>query len=445
VRAKVLVIGVLFATALVACSGAAASATRLRGVVMGPPECSAGAQLCLKVPGISAMAIAPDQRHLYALTWDGDRIFGVVGWSIAADGTLQYDKPVACLAHPQLGRHPAGCEQVHGWPPPNEIADPNGSIIVAPDGRHVYVAAFDTITAFARGANTGELHQLDTTAGCVTRAPVRGCTRGRGIRRAGRVAVSPDGRSLYVTSDGDRTAGLAVFARDVTTGALDQLPGARGCVNSGLSGCTRNARQLTEPQDLLVTADGRYVYVAAGRAPYGDARGGIATFVRDPRNGSLFQPARGRGCVNTHGRRGCRHDSRIGAILMLRGAPDGHALYSITWADDRGPLVHPVARDGSVKRSTAPARWPLSDGPAALAVGPDGRIYAPDSTDGFVVFRRPGGHRLRPLACWQAQEGRCRRSRVFDFNVSASVVPAPDGRAVYMNGNGGVITIRFGR
>jgi len=56
-----------------------------------------------------------------------------------------------------------------------------------------------------------------------------GCVNGRGLAGAATVAISPDDAFVYVgTRAGD---GIAVFARNTTTGDLTQLSGTDSCVN----------------------------------------------------------------------------------------------------------------------------------------------------------------------------------------------------------------------
>ena len=91
------------------------------------------------------------------------------------------------------------------------------------------------------------------------------------------LAVSPDGKNVYVTGIGGR---LGIFDRDPATGKLTQKPGSEGCFAEGRPrGDCRPAAPLHEALAVVVSPDGRSVYVAAYNGS------GIAIFDRDPRPG----------------------------------------------------------------------------------------------------------------------------------------------------------------
>src|SRR4051795_109505 len=81
----------------------------------------------------------------------------------------------------------------------------------------------------------GALSQLAGNPGCYTddgnavpSTPASGaCTNVRATHGGYGGAVSPDGKSLYFANN---TNGIAVFSRDLASGALTQLVGTPGCV-----------------------------------------------------------------------------------------------------------------------------------------------------------------------------------------------------------------------
>ena len=104
-------------------------------------------------------------------------------------------------------------------------------------GRFVYITGYsaDSLLVFSRDAASGRLTQLAGTAGCI-RPNRTDCAPVTGLDGPSAIAIAQDGTSLYVASSAGT---LTSFARDVTTGALTQLPLGVGCLSDGeLGGCT---------------------------------------------------------------------------------------------------------------------------------------------------------------------------------------------------------------
>jgi DNA-binding beta-propeller fold protein YncE len=122
------------------------------------------------------------------------------------------------------------------------------------------VATNAGIAVLARSPADGSLRQLPGVAGCISASAAGGCTPARALRAVGAIALSPDGGTLYATT---RSQAVAVLARDRATGGLAQPAGEDGCANAtGADGC-RGVAALTMPFAVAVSPDGRNVYVGS--------------------------------------------------------------------------------------------------------------------------------------------------------------------------------------
>ena len=144
----------------------------------------------------------------------------------------------------------------------------------------------------------GALSPLPGRAGCIYEPPEADaepsplaeiCTPGRALLGATAVAISPDGRNVYVGASGDEA--VAVFARDPSTGALRQLPGSAGCVAETPEtwGCM-STHPLFDLTAIAVSPDGKNVYAVAGGY-------GLTVFRRVPGSGALIPLSGQTGCV----------------------------------------------------------------------------------------------------------------------------------------------------
>jgi len=223
------------------------------------------------------LAVSPDGESVYVTSVLGDAINV---FDRAADGTLAQKADAAgCVS--QTGADGDGgmtCADGRGL-------DGAHAVTVSPDGMSVYVASpfGNAVAVFDRAAD-GTLAQKADAAGCVSQTGADGdggmtCADGRGFGGAHGVAVSPDGRSLYVPAlSGDA---VAVFDR-AADGVLAQKAGAAGCISQtgadGDGGMTcADGRGLDGPVPVEVSPDGKSLYV--GALFFGDA---VAVFDRQP-------------------------------------------------------------------------------------------------------------------------------------------------------------------
>jgi DNA-binding beta-propeller fold protein YncE len=315
-------------------------------------------------------------------------------------------------------------------------------LVVSPDGRHVYVAAYGShaVAVFARGRRTGLLEQLPGRRGCVRHRRGRGCASGRALGGPASIAISPDGRNVYVAAAGSDA--LSVFARNLRTGVLRQLSGPSGCVSARPGGGCTVGRALNEPTSVAVSPDGARVYLAGRRFP-----SGVAVFARAS-DGSLGQLGGTGGCVSHRGGLGCsaargmsapeevlvtpdsRHvlvaGSRSNAVAVLRSGPAG-----LSQADGAAGCISRAGDEGC-------AAGRELRGPVDLAISADGRsVYSASSiADGVAVLTRDRvtgalTQSSRRTGCISqgGSGGRCEPGEALDEVWGIAV--SPDGRNVY--------------
>jgi DNA-binding beta-propeller fold protein YncE len=310
-------------------------------------------------------------------------------------------------------------------------------IAISPDGRHAYVASFgsNAVTVFARSRATGALSQLRGARGCVAHLGAGPCARGRALARPTAVAVSPDGRNVYVAAS--ESNALAAFARNPRTGALRQLTGAAGCLSQLPGGGCLDGRALNEPAAVAVSPDGRRVYLAGRRAP-----SGVAVLTR-ARDGSLSQPAGQAGCVTSGGRDGCAAAVPIHSPEDVAVSPDSSTVFVAALRSNSIVVLRRtpagLVQTGCIAMSTREGctRGHALQGPAELAISPDGRrVYvAASGADSVVHLRsdRATGAltqaRGRAGCIRQSGSRRCGRGRTLDEVWSLAL--SPDGRNLY--------------
>ncbi|HUI25583.1 MAG TPA: beta-propeller fold lactonase family protein, partial [Candidatus Kryptonia bacterium] len=138
-------------------------------------------------------------------------------------------------------------------------------VAISPDGRHLYAAGFadNAVVVLGRDSLTGALTLIETK--------VNGVDGVRGISGPTAIAVSPDGRHVYVAGGNENA--LAVFARDANTGMLTFVQVLRDGI-AGVDG-------LMAPSAIAASPDGSSVYVAAFTS------NALAVFTRDRSSGAL--------------------------------------------------------------------------------------------------------------------------------------------------------------
>lgn len=340
-------------------------------------------------------------------------VLGHPGFGAAEPGELnQLPPPFACI---QENGDDVLCKDAHGLDGAYEAA-------ISPDGKNLYVTALfgDTLAIFSRHTTTGVLTQLADPDGCLAQSGDGvTCTDATGLNGPNSVAVSPDGKHVYVGSN----SGIAVFARNPAGGQLAQLPGADGCLRvlgGGATGCADIVGPIG-PSHLTFTRDGKYLYAAAQS---GDA---VGVFARDRLTGVLTQLPAPAGCLAENGD-GIECTDVVGlngpdAIVLPR---NGKQVYVASREGDTIAVFERDRTTGALTQFPAPAGCIAENGDGIEctdAVGLDGAASLAMSKTGRQLYVASAvGHSVA----------------IFARNAATGVLtqlPAPSG-CIAMNGDG---------
>ena len=243
---------------------------------------------------------------------------------------------------------------------------------ISPDGRSAYLDAYGgvtngTLSVFSRDPVTGLLAQLAGTAGCLSddgasEDGAATCTNARLVDSGDghSIAISADGRFVYVAAQSP-VAGVAIFARDTTTGALTQLAGTAGCVSAdgssedGPNTCADGRALEDGVSSVAITPDGAYLYATTypnRPAAPGDSAPGIAIFSRDATTGALTQLAGKDGCTTSDGSdvdgaTDCNAAPALDQVFEV-AMPDNTFVYAANRVDDLVAALRRTATGGLV-------------------------------------------------------------------------------------------------
>ena len=337
------------------------------------------------------------------------------------------------------------------------IAAAERAAAVSPDGKNVYLVAQsnpealegDAIDVFDRDPATGALTQKAGAEGCFAASGRDGCVRYQALHGAREAAVSPDGRNVYVTTG----AGIVVFSRDATTGALTPIAGPTECLGkSRLKAPCKPGQGLIGANSLAFSPDGSELYVSSLAYPT------IGILHRDPLTGTLSTA----GCVAAApGPRGCGGiPVGEGATDAIVASTDGRSVYTVAVDiryEDVITRVDSFARqaNGGLRRTAGRAGCFHPHGSQGcpggrgmrdiegVALSPDGRSlyvtshFGDSSKAGAVtIFRRAASGALSQPpgkeACLAANGGECATDKA--LAGANSVAVSPDGTDVFVTG-----------
>jgi 6-phosphogluconolactonase (cycloisomerase 2 family) len=283
---------------------------------------------CVQDAGIVGGDCAQSTPGLIGATWavvtpDGKSVYASSGNGAVV--RFKRDKHSGALT-------PKGCIQAtgasFGCAQTAEGLNGAGALAVSADNRSVYVTSESgAIVTFKRETSSGRLEPK----GCIedsTHVTLVCSDTTSGLDSAEALAVSDDGKSVYVTS-GFANA-IVRFHRNTHSGLLT----AKGCVddNDTTPVCSKHANGMEEGAAVAVSHDGKSVYYGSGTD---DA---IVRFQRDRNSGALTS----KGCIDdndtstdpTQGEDNCAASTNgLAKVTSVAISRDGKSVYTTSETD----------------------------------------------------------------------------------------------------------------
>jgi hypothetical protein len=228
------------------------------------------------------------------------------------------------------------------------------SLAISPGGRFAYLDGYGhhnstvvPVLSVFRRKSDGTLRQLPGKKGCFSpdgssEDGPNTCTNARNLDSgdATSLVISRDGKYLYVASQlqimSVRIGGVAIFRRNLKTGALHQLAGKSGCVSAtgesedGPDTCTR-AREIDSTSNVHITPDQKFLYASNYDGP---PHSGIAVFKRSARSGQLHQLKGRNGCITDDGT-----TEQSGTDVVCRKSPNLYNPWDVATPDNHFAYV----------------------------------------------------------------------------------------------------------
>ena len=386
------------------------------------------------------VAVSPDDKNVYVASAGGSD--AVAAFSRAGDtGALT---AIGCVSDSGGDGRPG----TDGFCANGDALLGASGIVVSPDGRHVYVSSHSSngVTWLARDA-AGKL----TSAGCIKNYPrADRCRAGFGLEGTSGVAVSPDGKNVYVTAD--LPGSVSVFSRDAETGNLEPVM----CVSeNGSDGLCADGTALQGASSVVVAPDGRQVFVTA------DVIGGVTAYARDAATGALTPQS----CLLDKAPKGgsCTSAPRLAGAAASAITPDGKTLL-VASSDDQALALFARNADtgaltpaGCVKHQdpqgddAVDAEEEFEDeeeaeeaqadctpakalyAPREVVVSSDGRGVFAVGGDSLAAFRRdPGSGRVTQTGCAEAERSYKSCSETRNAFEPRGIAASSDARSLYV-------------
>jgi 6-phosphogluconolactonase (cycloisomerase 2 family) len=315
--------------------------------------------------------------------------------------------------------------------------------VLSPDGKELYVAVAGgtppgggptedaAVFVFDRNTATGAVtRRISGPTSCVTSSGSSGaCGHAPTLSNPQDMLVSPDGKSVYVTTYG--TNSIVELAR----GSDGGLTVMSQCHNdTGSNSCVADTGMVGTPRGMAMDSLSKNLYVSVDG---GTGIGSLLVYDRDGATGNLTQKADPNGCWSENGvtanckpATGISHDS-----FQLALSPDDKSLYSTGWNEahsyvsgsDTGDSCFPIF---SVWICTASANGTIAifgrnaDGTLTQAAVPNGCLSSNGRDGGQVFASRP------PANCKVDTPG---------LLIAHSAVVTPDNNFLYVGADNAVL------
>jgi 6-phosphogluconolactonase (cycloisomerase 2 family) len=279
------------------------------------------------------------------------------------------------------------------------------ALMISPDGKSVYVTSFgdNAVNVFSRNATTGELTFVE-----FHKQGIAGVT---GLEAAFSPYVTPDGQQVYVCGlDSDA---LVAFNRDPESGELSYINTYVDNSN-GVDG-------ISGPTTIRVSANGNFLYAT------GSNEDAVGVFSRDTNSGELT--------FLTMVQEGVNGVSGIAYPTYIDLSEDGDNLYVTGFASASLAVFELNDINGMATFQNAETEGNLGvsglDGSAAVTLSPDGNfVYvAGNNDDAIVVFER--NQNTGMLTFVQKIEDGAATDGLNGINC---IAVSPDGNYVYSTG-----------
>jgi 6-phosphogluconolactonase (cycloisomerase 2 family) len=310
------------------------------------------------------------------------------------------------------------------------LTNPYG-VAVSPDGKFVYAtgANSDSVAVYKRDLTTGALGNAVQSLTLPELDGARGVT------------VSPDGKSVYVAAAAADT--VVAFKRDSSSGFVTKIDAVKDgdpwfCNQGPSQQCPLNG--LDGAYNVKVSPDNRYLYITGANDD------SIVVLFRDLTTGRIASVF-GAQYVET-----ITDATNLNDVRGLALSPDGAYLYAAVYGADNLMVYSRTINSGQLtfleKHTQGDTGSPLGaldglNGPFQVAVSPDNAsVYVVSTTNAAVAAfsRSTTGGELTWIGT--QKDG---VNGVTGLSNGSGITVAPDGKHVYATGYAGKSTVVFER